>query len=152
MSTVEPLNSEPEVISGVEENIESDQENNVDENTCTCHCHEKTTVDEVSDSDDEDSVQEIENSAIFLVSIDSVPHFYCQTYEEAVDQATDFLRNMLPKDFSTCKYNIEQEGNEITLSSIYKFLIVQYETVEAVANIRKISRIQFVEKSEKKTE
>ena len=133
MSTVEPLNSEPEVISGVEENTE---------NTCNCHCHEKAT--EREEDETAPLLQEVENSAIFLVSIDSRPQFYCQSYEEAVDQANDFLRS-LATDLPNCAYNIEQEedSDTIVLTSTYRWFVIQYDTVEAVASIRKIPRIQF---------
>lgn len=118
MSTVETLNSEPELL------------NNPDKkDNCTCSCHK------------EPEVSQVENSTIFIVSIDDKPTFYCQTLDEARKQALDYLGIFSRS--SEREYYIEDEGKTITLSSSYKFFLVKYDAVETVAKISELSRIQF---------
>jgi len=166
MSTVEPLNSEPELLT---------KPQHTDKVICTCQCHvcnlpilspsleekEKNEENNDTEEDDENNDTEeeephplytrIENSGIFLVSVNHRPLFYCQTRQEAVDQATDFLRN-LPQDLGSYTYCIDQEDDEIVLTSRYKWFVIQYDTVESTATIKEISRVQFTNEEKPKTE
>jgi hypothetical protein len=97
------------------------------------------------DSDEESFYTEIDETDVYIVSIDDKPIFWTSKLSEATDQATDFLRN-LPQDQSQNTYYIDEYPNlnQIRLVSVPRFGILKYERVENVANIYCIPKIQFV--------
>lgn len=135
MSTSQELNSEPEII------------NSDDSAVCNCSCHKKEEVEKTTDDvEEEPQYSIIENTGLFLVNIEGEITFYCNTLEDALDQARDYLRNLKPDNENRTYYLNEEaysDRNVITLVSLYKWYAIQYERVEAVATISEISRIQF---------
>jgi hypothetical protein len=88
-------------------------------------------------------VTEVLNTSIFVVLIDSIPKFYCQSLNDAIRKARNFLQ--ISRKHLDRKYFIDNLPNgEIHLTSVNKFLLFQNETLEHVAKICQIPQVKFM--------
>jgi hypothetical protein len=88
-------------------------------------------------------ITEVSNTSIFVVLIDSIPKFYCQSLNDAIRKARNFLQ--INRKHLDRKYFIDNLPNgEIHLTSVNKFLLFQNESLEHVAKICEIPQVKFM--------
>lgn len=130
MSSAEKLESDPEVITHEDLDVENTTE--------------EYNSDTEQDSDTP-SWRLVPDTDLYVISINGNPRFYSTSPDKAKDKIWEIIKFITNAHPDWRYYAVQVAENEFQLTRSYKWLLLQYEEVYKVIRFDKISRLEFYE-------
>lgn len=130
MSSTEPLDTEPELITA--QDLQP--------------VNEDSPKEEASDAEDEvkqQSWRQVPESELHVILVNDKPRFYSKTAEEARNKIWEIVNFVTELHPDWKYYTVQVSENEYQITRVYNWWVTQYEEVYKTLRIEKVVQLEF---------